>query len=89
MPNADPRAALKDLAAALDPGHFTTEPATDAGVLCLHVANRHAQISEYIYTDGLSYLWPWGQPIAAVGNLQAAASKIAAVLATTPEPAHG
>lgn len=83
-------AALSQLAATLDPGHYTAELVTDCGpVPYLLVASRHAQLSECVYADGQSYRWPWGQPIAAIGNPKAAAGKISYVLAATPEPAHG
>jgi hypothetical protein len=82
--------ALSQLAAALDPGHYTTELVTSDGpVPYLLVASRHAQLSEAVYADHEFYRWPWGQPIAAIGNPQAAASKVATVLAATPQSAHG
>jgi hypothetical protein len=81
---------LRWLAAGLDPDHYTAELVSDDGpVPYLLVASRHAQFGEAVYADDRSYLWPWGQPIAAIGNPQAAASKVAAVLAVTPEPARG
>jgi hypothetical protein len=81
-----PRAALIALAAALDPGAYTAELVTDDGPgCCLLVASRHAQLSETIHVNGQFYLWPWGQQIAALTSPQAAASKVAAVLAAAPE----
>jgi hypothetical protein len=89
-PARPPIAALNQLAAALDRDHYTAEVVTDDGpVPYLLVASRHAQLSEAVYADHQFYRWPWGQPVAAVGNPRAAASKVAAVLAATPEPAHG
>jgi hypothetical protein len=91
MTNPDPRVtALNDLAAAVDPCHYAATLVTDDGpVPYLMVSSLHAQLGEAVFTDGQFYYWPWGQPIAAVGNPTAAASKVATVLAATPEPAHG
>jgi hypothetical protein len=86
----DPSAALMALAAELDSRDYTATLVTDDGAVpYLRVSSRHAQLGEDIYVDGQFYRWPWGQPIAAIGNPQAAASKVAAVLAATPEPARG
>lgn len=85
-----PGEALERLAAALDSRDYTAKVMADeSGRPYLAVSSRHAQLSEVIYANANSYWWPWGQPIAAVGNPQAAASKISHVLAATPEPAHG
>jgi hypothetical protein len=87
---ATAEAALKALDGQLDRRHYATTLHTDGGQPPrLTVTNRHAQLGEDIYADEASYWWPWGQPIAAIGNPKAAASKVAAVLAATPEPAHG
>lgn len=55
----------------------------------LAISSRHAELAEDIYTDGRFYWWSWAEPIAAVGNPQAAATKISHVLHATPEPTHG
>lgn len=82
------RAALEALKAMLDSRDHTAELAWDGTVPYLAVANRHVQLREAVYADDRSYWWPWGQPIAAVGNPKAAADKIRYVLAATPGPAH-
>jgi hypothetical protein len=87
---ASPKAALEALGAAPNSRDFTTTLNSDDGQPPrLMVASRHAQLAEDIFADNHFYYWPGGQRIAAVGNPHAAASKVAAVLAATPEPAHG
>jgi len=77
--------ALEDLEARLDKRDHDARLVTDQGpVPYLAVSNRHAQLGEDIFVDGKSYLWPWGQPIAAIGNPQAAATKVSHVLAAAP-----
>jgi hypothetical protein len=90
-PAVSAKTALYALAAALDPGRYATDLVTgDGPVPYLLVANRYAPLAEAIYAGETFYHWPWDQPIAAIGNPQAAATKVAAVLAATPEPAaHG
>lgn len=89
-PRSGAKAALEALAAALDPGDHTAELVTGDGPCpYLLVASRHAQLNETICADDDCYWWPWGQPIAAVTNPQAAAAKISYVLAATPTRSHG
>jgi hypothetical protein len=96
-PNASPgdtfsaEAALEALAAELDRRDFATTLTPGEGRRPrLTVMNRHAQLTEDIYVDHRSYWWPWAQPIAAVGNPKAAATKISHVLRAAPgEPSHG
>ena len=84
-PEAARKAALDALAAALDPRDFTATVVPDDGpVPYLTVSSRHAQLGEDVFADGQFYRWPWGQPIAAVGNPQAAATKVSHVLAAVP-----
>lgn len=88
MTHADPRAAaLKDLDAELDRRDYATTLYCGE-VPRLAIVNRHAQLAEDVYADGESYFWPWGQPIAAIGNPKAAADKISYVLAAPGNP-HG
>jgi len=48
----------------------------------LHITNRQArQLTENIYSDGRAYWWGWGERIAPVGNLTAAADAVRRVLA--------
>lgn len=91
MDHADPQtAALEHLAAALDPrDHATTLVTGQDRVPYLTVSSRHATLAEDIYADERSYWWSWAEPIAAIGNPQAAATKISHVLHATPEPTHG
>ncbi len=86
---ASPRAALEALGAELDHHDFTTTLTTGHGPPRLTVTSRHAQLGEDIYADDRSYWWPWGQPIAALGNPQAAADKVSHVLAARPGHCHG
>jgi hypothetical protein len=89
MTHADPRAtALEALDAELDRRDYATTLVND-GTPCLTITNRHAQLAEDVYTDGESYLWPWGQRIAAVGNPKAAAAKVSYVLGTGASMCHG
>jgi hypothetical protein len=82
-------AALQALQAILDnPDHTADLVTGDDGSPLLSVRNRHAQIGEFIYASDQSFFWPWGQPIAAIGNPQAAASKISDVLRATRQPAN-
>lgn len=55
----------------------------------LTISSCHAQLGEDVYADYRYYWWPWGQPIAAANNPQAAATRISHVLSTIPEPTHG
>jgi hypothetical protein len=83
------RAALEQLAAELGSGDHDAELVTDDGpVPYLAVSHRHARLRESIYADDRSYFWPWGQPIAAIGNPRAAAEKVRYVLAA-PGHSHG
>jgi hypothetical protein len=85
-----PRAALVALAAALDPRDFTTTLTTTPGrPPRLTVTSRHAAIGDDIYADHQAFWWSWAERIAAVGNPDAAASKISSVLHATPQSAHG
>jgi hypothetical protein len=85
-----PRAALVALAAALDPRDFTTTLTAPPGrPPRLSVTSRHAAIGDDIYADHQAYWWSWAERIAAIGNPDAAASKISAVLHATPQPTHG
>ncbi len=90
MDHADPRAAALDrLAATLDPrDHATTLTTGDGRVPHLTISSRHAQLAENVYADERFYWWSWAEPIAAIGNPQAAATKISHVLHAT-EPTHG
>lgn len=82
--------ALEDLEARLDKRDHAARLVTDEGpVPFLVVSNRHAQLGEDIYVSGQSYVWPWGQPIAAVGNPQAAATKVSHVLAVAAPGSSG
>ena len=85
-----PEAALAALADELDQRDFVvTLTPGDGGRPRLTVLSRHAQLAEDIYADARSYWWPWAQPIAAVGNPKAAATKISHVLRAAPgEPSY-
>jgi hypothetical protein len=81
--------ALERLATELDPRDHDSRLVTEEGpVPFLAIRSCHAQLGEEVYADGQFYRWSWGQPIAAVGNPKAAASKIRHVLAATPEASH-
>lgn len=83
--NSASKAALEALAAEFDPRDFVVALTPGDGRRPrLTVTNRHAQLAEDIYADARSYWWPWAQPIAAVGNPQAAATKISHVLRAAP-----
>jgi hypothetical protein len=83
------QAALERLAVELDsPGHAAELVTEDGPVPYLSVYNRHAQLGEAVYADDQSYWWPWGQPIAAIGNPKAAADKVRYVLAAAPGHSH-
>jgi hypothetical protein len=88
--NPDSKCALERLAATLSKADFSaTVTGGDNGTSVLTVVNRHAQLGETIYADEHCYWWPWGQPIAAVANPQAAAAKVSYVLAAAPCDIHG
>lgn len=84
-----PQAALANLAAEFNDQDFdiTLNPAEEYPP-SMTVSNRHAQLSETIYADEQSFWWPWAQPIAALGNPKAAATKISYVLAAAPGTSH-
>ncbi len=89
-PSTAAQAALDALAAALDPSNFATTLVTGPGrTPHLAVSSRHAQLSEDIYADDQSYWWPWSERITAIDDPLTAAQKVADVLRTAPEPAHG
>jgi hypothetical protein len=84
-----PRAALETLAAALDRRDFATTLTTTPGQPPhLTVTSRHAALGDDIYADQQGFWWSWAEPIAPLGDPQAAARKITSVLGLTPAPAH-
>ncbi len=98
MPAANPsegdtttrQAALEALAAAMDPRHYVTTLVAGPGrVPHLTVSSRHAQFGDDIYADHQAYWWLWAERIAPIDDPLGAARKIASVLRTAPQPAHG
>jgi hypothetical protein len=77
------------LAAEMRERDFLADTLRTGGRLCVHVANRcAAELSDYIYAapagDGSWWFWwSWGDRIALVGDVEAAAFKIAYVLTPT------
>lgn len=84
-----PRAALVALATALDPREFAMTLTARPGRVCLSVTSRHAAIGDDITADHRAYYWSWSERIGPLGDPQAAARKISAVLRAVPEPSHG
>ena len=86
MPTAPTQAALEALAAALDPGDFaTTLIANQDRPPWLSVTSRHADIGEDIYTADGGFWWSWAERITPVGDVPAAAAKVATVLGVVPQ----
>jgi len=86
MPTASTQAALEALAAALDPGDFaTTLIANQDRPPWLSVTSRHADIGEDIYTADGWFWWSWAERITPVGEVPAAAAKVATVLGVVPQ----
>jgi hypothetical protein len=87
---SDASAALERLAAALDPGEFTTTLTTGPGQPPrLTVTSRHADFGDDIYADSQTYWWSFAERIAPVDDPLAAARKVTSVLRTAPEPSRG
>jgi hypothetical protein len=80
-----PRAALVRLAAALDPRDYAVTLTTSPGHRPrLSVTSRHAAIGDDITADHRAYYWSWSERIGPLGDPQAAARKITAVLRAAP-----
>ena len=84
-----PRAALVALAAALDPREFavtlTNRPGRGPN---LSVVSRYAQIGDDISADNRAFYWSWAERIGPLGDPQAAARKVSAVLRPLSWPSH-
>jgi hypothetical protein len=83
-----PRAALVDLAAALDPAEYATALTTGPGRTRLSVTSRHAAIGDDICADHRAFYWSWGEWIAPISDPATAARMISMVLRAVPQPAH-
>lgn len=80
---ADPDSAvsLEKLKAALGDGGYAFTLLTGGRHPHLHVTNRDAaQLTEDIYCDGRYYWWSWGERIAPVADVAAAAQAVRQVL---------
>lgn len=83
-----PRAALEQLAAALDSREYATTLLTSHGQTPrLTVVSRlTTALAEDIYAGNGWYWWGWAEQLAPIADVPSAAHKIATVLRTIPEP---
>jgi hypothetical protein len=76
---------LVALAAALDPREFavtlTNRPGRGPS---LSVVSRYAQVGDDISADHRAFYWSWAERIGPLGDPQAAARKVSAVLRPVP-----